>query len=304
VFSQTDKGNTVPEASNGKTNLFYDVMGSSGDPTMLLIMGLNAQMTAFKDEFCDLFVDAGFYVIRFDNRDVGFSSKTEGEPPPLGELIQAQMMGTPLPDVPYLLSDMSKDAFAVLDAAGVEKAHVVGVSMGGMIAQTMVIEEPDRVLSLTSIMSTTGAPDAGTATPELMKSIPFSTPRSREEAISSSVETFRLISGPHFNEEEHTAQSIAAYDRDWNPNAQSFQIAAIFASGDRTESLRSVSMPSLIVHGHLDPLVQLSGGEATAAAIRGSKLVTYEEMGHDIPELLWPEITNEIINHAQAAAKA
>lgn len=294
----------MPEASNGNTNLFYDVMGSPDDPTMLLIMGLNAQMTAFKDEFCDLFVAAGFQVVRFDNRDIGFSSKTEGDPPPLGELIQAQMMGTPLPDVPYLLSDMSNDAFAVLDAAGVEKAHVVGISMGGMIAQTMVIEEPERILSLTSIMSTTGAPDVGMATPELMENIPVSTPTSREEAISQSVETFRLISGPHFNPEEYTAQSVAAYDRNWNPNAQSFQIAAIFASGDRTESLHLVTVPSLVVHGQLDPLVQLNGGEATASAIEGSKLVIYEEMGHDLPELLWPEITNEIINHAQAAAEA
>jgi len=150
----------MPTASNGDTKLHYETMGSSDDPTILLIMGLGAQMTAFREDFCQLLVDAGFHVIRFDNRDVGLSSKTPGEPPAMEALLGLNGEDPSTFDVPYLLTDMSNDAVAVLDAADVSKAHLVGVSMGGMIAQTMTIEHPDRILSLTSIMSTTGNPDS------------------------------------------------------------------------------------------------------------------------------------------------
>tara|TARA_Y100000590_G_C15518360_1_gene938320 strand:- start:212 stop:1051 length:840 start_codon:yes stop_codon:yes gene_type:complete len=277
-------------------------MGDPSNPTILLIMGLGAQMVAFRDEFCGILVDAGFHIIRFDNRDVGLSSKTPGDPPVLQELLAAQWEEPNDPNVPYLLSDMANDAVAVLDATGVEKAHLVGVSMGGMIAQTIVIDHPDRVLTLTSIMSTTGSPDVGTAKPELMMKMPLAVPSTREEAIENSVETFRLISGPHFDAEDHALESAMTYDRNWNPNAQSFQIAAIFSSGDRTDALRSSTTPTLVIHGRLDPLVQLSGGEATASAIPNSKLVIFDDMGHDLPEVLWPEITKEIIDHARANA--
>ena len=292
----------MPTASNGDTKLHYETMGSSDDPTILLIMGLGAQMTAFREDFCQLLVDAGFHVIRFDNRDVGLSSKTPGEPPAMEALLGLNGEDPSTFDVPYLLTDMSNDAVAVLDAADVSKAHLVGVSMGGMIAQTMTIEHPDRILSLTSIMSTTGNPDVGAATPELMMRMPMSVPTSKEEAIASSVEIYRLISGPAFDEEEHALHAAKDFDRSWNPNAQSFQIASIFASGDRTESLRSVGTPTLVIHGRLDPLVQVSGGEATAATVPNSKIVVFEEMGHNLPETLWTDITNEIIDHAYANA--
>jgi len=290
----------MPEASNGDTTLYYDTMGSSDNPTILLIMGLGAQMVAFREEFCQLLVDAGFHIVRFDNRDVGLSSKTSGTPPALQELLGAQGQDPADFNVPYVLSDMSDDAIAVLDAVGVDKAHLVGVSMGGMIAQTMVIEHPERILSLTSIMSTTGNPEVGSAKPELMMKMPLSVPTSKEEAIANSVETFRLISGPHFDPEDHANETADTYDRNWNPNAQGFQIAAIFASGDRTEALRTVEIPTLVIHGSLDPLVQISGGEATASAVPNSKLVVFDDMGHDLPEVLWADITDEIINHAQA----
>lgn len=290
----------MPEASNGDTTLYYDTMGSSDNPTILLIMGLGAQMVAFREEFCQLLVDAGFHIVRFDNRDVGLSSKTSGTPPALQELLGAQGQDPSDLNVPYVLSDMSDDAIAVLDAIGVDKAHLVGVSMGGMIAQTMVIEHPERILSLTSIMSTTGNPEVGSAKPELMMKMPLSVPTSKEEAIANSVETFRLISGPHFDPEDHANETADTYDRNWNPNAQGFQIAAIFASGDRTEALRTVEIPTLVIHGSLDPLVQISGGEATASAVPNSKLVVFDDMGHDLPEVLWADITDEIINHAQA----
>ena len=292
----------MPEAYNGDTKLHYETMGDPSNPTILLIMGLGAQMVAFRDEFCGILVDAGFHIIRFDNRDVSLTSKTPGDPPVLQELL-AELWEEPNdPNVPYLLSDMANDAVAVLDATGVEKAHLVGVSMGGMIAQTIVIDHPDRVLTLTSIMSTTGSPDVGTAKPELMMKMPLTVPSTRAEAIENSVETFRLISGPHFDAEDHALESAMTYDRNWNPNAQSFQIAAIFSSGDRTDALRSSTTPTLVIHGRLDPLVQLSGGEATASAIPNSKLVIFDDMGHDLPEVLWPDITKEIIDHAQANA--
>jgi len=293
----------MPEASNGDTTLFYDTMGSPDNPTILLIMGLGAQMVAFREEFCQLLVDAGFHIVRFDNRDVGLSSKTSGTPPALQELLGAQGQDPSDFSVPYVLSDMSDDAIAVLDAVGVEKAHLVGVSMGGMIAQTMVIEHPERISSLTSIMSTTGNPEVGAAKPELMMQMPLSIPTSKEEAIANSVETFRLISGPHFDPEDHANETAMTYDRNWNPNAQGFQIAAIFASGDRTEALRTVDVPILVIHGRLDPLVQISGGEATASAAPNSKLVVFDDMGHDLPEALWADITDEIINHAQVTAE-
>ena len=293
----------MPEASNGDTTLFYDTMGSPDNPTILLIMGLGAQMVAFREEFCQLLVDAGFHIVRFDNRDVGLSSKTSGTPPALQELLGAQGQDPSDFSVPYVLSDMSDDAIAVLDAVGVEKAHLVGVSMGGMIAQTMVIEHPERISSLTSIMSTTGNPEVGAAKPELMMQMPLSVPTSKEEAIANSVETFRLISGPHFDPEDHANETAMTYDRNWNPNAQGFQIAAIFASGDRTEALRTIDVPTLVIHGRLDPLVQISGGEATASAAPNSKLVVFDDMGHDLPEALWADITDEIINHAQVTAE-
>ena len=293
----------MPEAVNGDTTLFYDTMGDSDDPTILLVMGLGAQMVAFREEFCQLLVRAGFHIVRFDNRDVGLSSKTPGTPPSIGELINMQGEDLPEDKVPYLLSDMSDDAFAVLDSVGVNQAHLVGVSMGGMIAQTMVIEHPERVLSLTSIMSTTGNPDVGGAKAELMMKMPLTIPTSKEEAVEASVETFRLISGPHFDAEDHAEETAMTFDRNWNPNAQGFQIAAIFSSGDRTEALRSSDIPTLVIHGRLDPLVQLSGGEATSSIIPDSKLVIFDDMGHDLPEALWADITGEIISHAQAVVE-
>ena len=292
----------MPEAHNGDTTLYYETMGDPSNPTILLIMGLGAQMVAFRNEFCEIFVDAGFHIIRFDNRDVGLSSKTPGNPPALEKLLAAQWEEPAEPDVPYLLSDMANDAVAVLNAIGIEKAHLVGVSMGGMIAQMIVIDHPDRVLTLTSIMSTTGSPDAGTAKPELMMKMPLTVPSTREEAIANSVETFRLISGPHFDADDHAEEAAMTYDRNWNPNAQGFQIAAIFSSGDRTDALGSATTPTLVIHGRLDPLVQLSGGEATASAIPNSRLVVFDDMGHDLPEVLWSDMTKEIIDHAQANA--
>jgi len=292
----------MPEAVNGKTIIHYDTKGSPSDPTILLIMGYTEPMTSFKDGFCDLLTQSGFHVVRFDNRDVGLTSKTETEPPTIEELIMAGMTGQTLPNVPYTLSDMASDAFAVLDAAGVPQAHIVGVSMGGAIAQIMAIERPERLKSLTSIMATTGAPGVGIATPEvganLQSPIGLET---KEEAVSCSLHNYRLFAGPLFDEEAHAELVAANYERNWNPLVTVFQLAANMASPDRTQDLQSVKIPTLVIHGAKDTLVLPDGGQATADAIDGAELVIYDEMGHEMPETLWLDITTQISNHAIAS---
>lgn len=289
----------MPETTNGETIIHYDTKGSPKDPTILLIMGYTEPMTSFKDEFCDLLVQNGFHVVRFDNRDVGLTSKTKTEPPSIEELIMAGMTGQPITNAPYTLADMASDAFAVLDAVSVQKAHVVGVSMGGMIAQIMAIQKPERLTTMTSIMSTTGAPGVGIAAPEVGMNLqsPLGL-KTKEEAIAWSLHNYRLFAGPLFDEEAHAELVSKNYDRNWNPLVSVFQLAATLASPDRTIDLQSIPTPTLVIHGAKDTLVLPDGGEATAQAINGAELVIYDEMGHEMPETLWLDITTEIINHA------
>ncbi len=292
----------MPEAINGTTTIHYDNKGNIEDPSILLIMGYTEPMTSFKDGFCQLLLDAGYHVIRFDNRDVGLTSKTQTAPPDLQAIITAAMTGQTPPQVPYTLEDMAEDAFAVLDAVGVSSAHIVGVSMGGYIAQTMAITNPKRVMSMTSIMSTTGAPGVGIATPEvganLKSPIGIDT---KEEAVECSLHNYRLFAGPLFDEEAHRSLAASNYERNWNPLVTLFQLAAMLTGPDRTEDLKSITTPTLVIHGAKDTLVQVDGGKATAAAIKNSRLVIFDEMGHEMPEILWCDITTEILNHLQAS---
>ena len=292
----------MPEAINGTTTIHYDTKGNIEDPSILLIMGYTEPMTSFKDGFCQLLLDAGYHVIRFDNRDVGLTSKTQTAPPDLQAIITAAMTGQAPPQVPYTLEDMAEDAFAVLDAVGVSSAHIVGVSMGGYIAQTMAITNPKRVMSMTSIMSTTGAPGVGIATPEvganLKSPIGIDT---KEEAVECSLHNYRLFAGPLFDEEAHRSLAASNYERNWNPLVTLFQLAAMLTGPDRTEDLKSITTPTLVIHGAKDTLVQVDGGKATAAAIKNSRLVIFDEMGHEMPEILWCDITTEILNHLQAS---
>tara|TARA_X000000368_G_scaffold329509_1_gene266592 strand:- start:6535 stop:7422 length:888 start_codon:yes stop_codon:yes gene_type:complete len=292
----------MPEAINGTTTIHYDTKGNIEDPSILLIMGYTEPMTSFKDGFCQLLLDAGYHVIRFDNRDVGLTSKTQTAPPDLQAIITAAMTGQTPPQVPYTLEDMAEDAFAVLDAVGVSSAHIVGVSMGGYIAQTMAITNPKRVMSMTSIMSTTGAPGVGIATPEvganLKSPIGIDT---KEEAVECSLHNYRLFAGPLFDEEAHRSLAASNYERNWNPLVTLFQLAAMLTGPDRTEDLKSITTPTLVIHGAKDTLVQVDGGKATAAAIKNSRLVIFDEMGHEMPEILWCDITTEILNHLQAS---
>ena len=295
----------MPEAVNGTTMIHYDTKGDRENPSLLLIMGYTEPMTSFKDGFCQLLVDAGYHVIRFDNRDVGLTSKTQGDPPDLQAIITALMTGQIPDQVPYTLEDMATDAFAVLDAAGVSSAHIVGVSMGGNIAQTMAITNPKRVISMTSIMSTTGTPGVGIATPEVGANLrsPLGI-ETKEEAVECSLHNYRLFAGPLFDEEAHKNLAASNYERNWNPLVTVFQLAAMLAGPDRTDDLQSIEVPTLVIHGAKDTLVQVDGGKATSAAIKNSRLVIFDEMGHEMPEILWCDITTEILNHVQASERA
>jgi pimeloyl-ACP methyl ester carboxylesterase len=270
----------------GPVEIYYEALGDPADPAVLLVNGLGSQLINFLPGFCRRLVDAGFQVIRFDNRDVGLSAKTPGRPPSVPDIVRARSEGRP-PEVPYTLSDMAADAVSVLDAVGVEQAHIWGMSMGGMIVQAMVLEHPRRVLTLTSVMSTTGNPDVGGSTPEALEAITTPVPTDREGAIESNVRSRKVYSGTFYDPDRVRAMAGAAYDRCFHPLGVGFQFAAIAAAADRTEALGSVSVPTTVIHGRLDTLVQPSGGEATAAAIPGAELVVYDEMGHDIPEELW-----------------
>ncbi len=284
----------MPEAHNGDIALHYDTFGSPDNPTVQLVMGFTAQMIAWRDEFCQLIADAGFHVVRHDNRDCGLSTKTEGPLPDTMAFIVAGQTGAPMPAAPYSLSEMAADAIAVLDAIGVDKAHIVGASMGGMIVQTMAIEHPDRVASLTSIMSTTGNPTVGQATPEAMVALLSPPPEGREAIIEQGVATGRVLAGPLFDADAHRAFSERSYDRMFHPAGAAFQMAAIISSGDRTEKLAALDVPTLVIHGLADQLITLSGGEATAEVIPGARLVVHDDMGHDLPPVLWPDIVAEI----------
>ncbi|WP_084959001.1 alpha/beta fold hydrolase [Thermoactinospora rubra] len=268
----------------------YESFGRPGGQPLLLIMGLGSQMIMWDDELCERLAEQGHHVVRYDNRDVGLSTHlTELGAPDLG----AVMAGTGT--APYLLADMADDAAGLLDALGWEAAHVVGASMGGMIAQELAIRHPDRVLTLTSIMSTP-SPEIGRPTPEAA-AVLFSPPaRDREAVVAGALEVWRILGSPGYEMDRDRIARIAglAYDRGHDPAGVSRQLAAVLASGDRTERLAALRIPALVIHGEADPLVQLEGGKATAAAIPGARLVTYPGMGHDLPRPLWDPIIREI----------
>ena len=273
----------------------YETHGDPGDEPLLLVMGLGAQLILWPVELVEALVDRGFYVVRYDNRDVGLSTKIEGEG---GVNIAAQFMaglqGQPVEST-YLLSDMAADGIGVLDHLGIESAHIVGASMGGMIAQTMAIEHPSRVRTLTSIMSTTGDVGVGQPTPEAIQALLSPMATTRDEAIARSVETSRIICSPvHFDEVQARKRAEEAYDRCFHPEGVARQLLAILASGSRADGLTALDVPTLVIHGSLDPLVTLSGGERTAELIPGAELLVLEEMAHDLPLALLPQLVDAI----------
>jgi len=262
----------------------YETHGNPDDEPLLLVMGLGAQLIAWPPELCDALVDRGFFVIRYDNRDTGVSTQLDG-----GDgvaLLSALVPGSErqLGDVPYTLSDMAADGLGLLSHLGIESAHVVGASMGGMIAQTMAIEHPARVRTLTSIMSMTGELEYGEPTPEALAVLVGPAATTREEAIEASIESSRVISSPvHFDEDEARTRAAEAYDRCFNPAGVVRHLLAILASGSRAEGLSQLAVPTVVIHGALDPLITPSGGERTAELVPGADLLMLEDMGHDLP---------------------
>jgi pimeloyl-ACP methyl ester carboxylesterase len=239
-------------------------MGRAGDPVMLLIMGLGAQLIDWPDRFCADLAEQGFFVVRYDNRDAGLSSGAEA---------------------PYRLADLAADAVGLLDALGIERAHVVGASMGGMIAQQVAIDHPARVRSLCSIMSSTGDQSVGQATPEAAAVLLRPPATSRDEAIAGSIASGRILGSIGFDatEEALRRRGERKYDRAYRPAGAQRQLAAVYDAPDRTEALRAITVPTVVIHGALDPLIDVSGGRATADAIPGAELVVLPGMGHGIP---------------------
>ena len=280
--------------------LEYDTIGSPSDPTLLLIMGFTAQLTAWDERFCQLFADAGFHVIRFDNRDCGLSTKLDGQVADLGAVMAAAFADEPAPAVPYTLSDMAADAMGLLDHLGIEKAHVMGASMGGMIVQHVAIEHPHRVLSLVSVMSQPGELEVGQPSPEAAEALLAPPPTDRQAYIDSAPR-WMLWQSKKYRDEARVKENAARdFDRSFYPEGSSRQLAAIYASGRRTEKLQQLNVPTLVVHGLDDTLITPSGGQRTAELVPGAHLMMVSDMGHDMPEPLWPLLTGAIVGHLRS----
>ena len=292
----------TPEAfatANG-LSICYQRFGRPSDPSILLIMGMGAQMVGWDDEFCKGIAGRGFHVIRFDNRDVGRSTRFDhaGTPDVVAAMTQAWLR-VPV-RAPYLLNDMALDAVGLLDALGIDSAHVVGASMGGAIGQEMALYHPRRVRSLTSIMSTTGDPGLPHAKPWALAELFQPAPLERDAYIERYIRQWRMLRGGSFPGEEIRDRDRAArnHERGLSPAGSARQLAAILASGSRRRALRHVKTPTLVIHGDADPLVPLAAGHDTAASIPGAELMVLEGMGHALPMPMWPRIIGGIVRIA------
>jgi pimeloyl-ACP methyl ester carboxylesterase len=280
--------------------LCYQTFGDPDDEPMLLVMGLATQMTFWDPELCAMLARRGFFVIRFDNRDVGRSSRDRGLVT-RGMLVRA-FVGARV-RAPYSLHDLGVDAFGLLDHLGIASAHLVGVSMGGMIVQTMTLEEPERVRSLTSIMSTTGKRTVGWQHPRLLPEMLRPVKPGREAYADSSVAMWRMIGSPGYEHEDERIREAAreAYDRGLSAAGALRQMMAVLTQPNRSRGLRGVKAPTLVVHGMADRMVHVSGGRATADAIPGAELLLIDGMGHDLPPALYPTLVEAI---ARTAARS
>lgn len=288
----------MPFASVNGIELCYETFGDPADPAVLLVMGLGAQLTAWPIPTINRLVDAGRFVVRFDNRDAGLSTKFDGVRVDLPAIMAAAANGGPMPDVPYALSDMSNDGFALLTHLGIDRAHIVGASLGGMIVQTMAIEHPGRVLSLTSIMSTTGEPAFYQSQPDVRAALLTPRPTQREAYIEATVAyTKTIASRRYFDAALVAARTAAAFDRSFYPIGMLRQTAAIRVSGSRDAKLRELTVPTLVIHGRDDTLILPIGGEHTAEIVPGAHLLLLADMGHDLPVPLQPFIIDAIISH-------
>jgi pimeloyl-ACP methyl ester carboxylesterase len=280
--------------------LEYETFGRPHDPPVLLVMGFTAQLITWPRGFCERLAAGGRFVVAFDNRDCGLSDKLDGRTHELEAIGAAARTGdfaTARQLAPYTLSDLADDARGLMTALGIERAHVVGASLGGMIAQTMAIEHPDRLLTLTSMMSTTGEPEYGQSSPEALSALLEPDPPDRAGCIAAAEKWLIWRSKRYPNLAGAYAIAAESYDRCHYREGASRQLAAIIASGPRADGLTRLELPTLVIHGRDDTLIAPSGGERTAALIPGARLVLVDDMGHDRPEPLWPEICGAILDH-------
>ncbi|WP_433890506.1 alpha/beta fold hydrolase [Streptomyces sp. CA-111067] len=289
----------IVEVSPG-VSLAYETFGDAGDPPVLLVMGYGAQMLAWHEDFCRLLAERGRYVIRYDNRDCGLSTRFDDRPVDIGEFIAAVSSGdipAALAMIPYRLLDMAADGFGLLTALGIERAHVVGASMGGMIAQTMAVSSPERVLTLTSMMSSTGEPEYGHPSPEA-QAVLFSPRPADREGYVAAAENELVWASKRYGDATALRESAAAgYDRAYHPAGIARQLGAMILSGSRADALRDLRVPTLVIHGLDDTLIAPSGGKRTADLIPASELLLIPDMGHDRPRALWPTIINALLTH-------
>jgi pimeloyl-ACP methyl ester carboxylesterase len=284
--------------------LCYEIFGDANAEPILLIMGLGAQMIHWDDDFCRQLAARGFRVIRFDNRDIGKSSKLSGGKrlTPI-ELLKLRFLKIPVA-APYELRDMAEDVTGLMDVLGIKSAHLVGASMGGMIAQEIAISFPQRVRSLTSIMSTTGNPKLPPPTREAAAVLMAPPPTTKEEYFVRYAQTWKILRAGSFPEDEalDRARAERTFERGLNPAGVGRQLRAVLASGSRKERLHLVKAPTLVIHGTVDPLVRPEAGRDTAASIPGARLLMIEGMGHALPIPMWPKIIDAIDKHAHAAS--
>jgi pimeloyl-ACP methyl ester carboxylesterase len=291
----------MPRAQTGGVELEYEVVGDLGARPLLLVQGLGAQLVSVEEGFCAELAAHGFLVIRFDNRDVGLSTRLDGAgPPDLAAIWQGDHAS-----LAYTLDDMADDAAGLLDAIGVPAAHVAGISLGGMIAQLVAIRHPEKVLSLASIMSTTGDRRVGQPSAEGAGVLFTPMPAERERYLEQAVANARLaLAGSAFPLDPDAIRRGAArsYDRAYDPAGVARQLAAALAAGDRTEALRSLRVPALVVHGEVDRIIGVDGGEATAAAIPGARLLRIPGLGHELPPGAWATVADAIADNAARAS--
>ena len=283
--------------------LCYETFGEASDPTLLLAMGLATQMIAWPDEFCRDLAGRGFHVVRFDNRDIGRSTHLDDAPTPT----MWQLLLRSKRAASYTLADMADDAAGLLRELDLAPAHVAGVSMGGMIAQTLAVRHPELVLSLASMLSTTGSWRVGQPALRLLPILLSRTPRDRDAAIARAEKVFTVVGSRGLDRDMAHIRDVTArsFDRGHgDAGGQARQLAAIIASGDRTRALHRIAVPTVVIHGTDDPLIRPSGGRATARAIRGAKLVMIEGMGHDLPPGAWPQMLDAIEVNARRAEPA
>ncbi len=282
--------------------LCYETFGNPSDPALLLVNGFTSQLTGWETAMCERFAARGRYVIRYDNRDVGRSSHLTGGEGLLSKVMAARNGEGDMPELPYLLSDMASDGMGLLTALGIEQAHIAGVSMGGMIVQTMAIEHPHRVLSLTSIMSTTGEQEFGQSTPEARVALTAPPIDVRSEYIEQAVRGRRVWSSPrYFDDQLERARIGRDFDRMFFPDGAVRQYLAILGSPSRVEGLAQLTTPTLVIHGRADTLISLSGGQRCAELIPGATLMVLNDMGHDLPIPLWPTLLDAMISHQDNA---